>query len=234
MIIGNANTGMMVTPAIPASAVFRGVITPYVHNSAYVTWTNAPIGTASDTRWVVFFVHTESNFGGYQPSTWTATIGGITATKLLERITNYGSCAAFIAKVPTGTTATCQAYGNAGGLGYCNGNVWTVHDLLSATPYFSSNATASDTNVISTTFNAKKDGVVLTSSGGRTNTPSSATWSGTGGLVEQFDNYGGTSNTVITSGAMKQFTADATGTGATVTFANSFYGIGDLMTLSFR
>jgi len=218
----------------PASVSFAGNA-PYVNNSSTITYNNAPIGVAGHNRWVVMFVHTGVNAGGFQPSSYTCTIGGVTATKLLERITSYGSGAAFIAKVPTGTTANCVANGNVGGLFYPVGAVYVLRDLISAIPHHTaivSNTSASK----STTINVKAGGVVIADSGGWTNIPASHTWSGSAGLTEVYDANPDGANDMRISGATKEFISAGTGLGVTDSCSYSYIAnsIADLMVLSFR
>jgi hypothetical protein len=218
----------------PATVSFVGTA-EYVNNSSTITYTNAPIGTAGNDRWVLMFVHTGVNAGGYQPSSYTCTIGGITATKIQERITNYGSGASFIAKVPSGTTATCVANGNATGLFYPVGSVYVLRNLISATPYHS--AIVSDTNAVkSTTINVLAGGVVIADSGGWTNVSSSHSWTGTAGLTEVYDSNPDGLNDMRISGAVKEFSSDGSSLGVTDTSSTSYIAtsIADLMVLSFR
>ncbi len=215
----------------PAYAVYKG--TTSCGNSPNVTYTNAPIGEPSNSRWVVYIVKSSVNGGGYQPSNFTCTIGGITATRLHQRVSGFGSAAAFIAKVPNGTTATCVAYGNAGGLFYSVGAVYTVHNLLSEVPY-DSNIVSGSYGSLQTTINVKKDGCVLAQAGGWTNASSTFAWSGTADLTEVMDANPDGAHDIRISGATKQVLADATGETVKALSSRAFYDTGDLITLSFR
>ncbi|MCP5405407.1 MAG: hypothetical protein H6922_04185 [Pseudomonadaceae bacterium] len=109
------------------------------NNSAFYSYNNMNIGTASSDRHVVVIFQMQSNTAGAVASAMT--IGGITATKLVSSINVETETSFWIANVPTGTTAnivtSLSATAVRSGL-----HVYTLKDLQSATPYATSTSTA--------------------------------------------------------------------------------------------
>lgn len=122
----------------PVIAAGKGLpIIQYVHAELMATggttqtYSGVPLGDAASDRLVVIWVHMA--IGGAADLT-SATIAGISATKVLE-VDGTNSCSAIIqAVVPSGTTGNVVVNWSAsvarGGIG-----VWALYNLQSTTPH---------------------------------------------------------------------------------------------------
>lgn len=189
-----------------------------VKNLSDITDTAVPIGDAYDERWVVFCVHAGSNSVGI--GNLTATIGGVAATRLLERHNGVGDggAAMFIRKVSTGTTVTCAATVDSGYFHFGGGSTYVLRDIKSEIPESSFIDTDYGTSY-SGSLNVSKKSVVIADVAGWTNVASTWAWSGSLGVTEQFDEVICTqANSLRGTGAIT--TATATGS-KTVTATSS-------------
>ena len=181
-----------------AGMTYAQVVGPLAYQSNMVntadqtnyTWTSMAAGAANANRWLIALCFanragTASSLADGLPT--SVTIGGVTATKLVEQgretsgTPTPSGIAAWIAKVPTGTTATVVA-------NYPNGNRRAGCTLLSlihsgdpaASPIFTGHQTIDTTADFNVSFSSVLNGgfffmAGLDSSAGRT-----VTFSGTG------------------------------------------------------
>lgn len=176
----------------------------YVSNtgdaSALTTYSFASqnFGAASADRFLVaYFAHRATSAGFIGSS---ATIGGITATKLVT-VTNGNGCGELWgASVPTGTSGTTSITWS-GGVARCVSGLWALRGLLSTTPTNTYTSTASP---LSVSANISAGGVAL--AGAYSNNTTTATWAG---LVEDYDNT--TTAATMSSGSSLSFATAQTG-----------------------
>lgn len=215
MLAVNHLTGFGVVHEVTPAAVeitYRGAISDAL-SAATHTFTDFAIGPASAGRIVTFSF---SDRAGGTVTHDSATIGGISATKLLDAFNNAGGnttrTTLWAAVVPTGTTATIVINMSAAG-NRCGGGVWTMTGAPSITPAFSGTSVAnSPTASINVPANGGALGAAYDGLGG-----SNTTWSG---ITEDYDaiSGGGTSNY---TGAHANFVAAQTGLTMTATMTGS-------------
>jgi hypothetical protein len=141
----------------PLVATFQSSATASVV-SPVATYTNAPIGTASIDRCVIAGFTCDNN--GSTGLTFTCDIGGVTATQLVifETATKQNYSGLWIARVPTGTTATINVTGSGSVSTATRIHVWTMTGLDSLSPTSTGSTEAKSTapgviNVNLTTLN---------------------------------------------------------------------------------
>lgn len=201
---------------IPATVAFSDTIAGGVTITSIndtISIGSAP--AAGETRHVIVFL-----FGDVTVHrTWTdCTIGGVTATKLIEDGTSDRGCGAvFIAEVPTGTTAAVVANLDAF-VSYGGGVAYVARNLQSATPIDSHFASASNVVVSDSNIDEPSKGFVVAAAGAWTNVAGSFTWSGTLGLTEDADaNVSGTNDLRVTGASKNISGSGLTGRGVTST-----------------
>lgn len=86
------------------SLTYRGTANSTTDSNSY-TFSGNAIGTASDLRAVFVFVYADALSGSLVSNSANMTIGGVTATRVGVAAGAAGTVQAFVARVPTGTTA---------------------------------------------------------------------------------------------------------------------------------
>lgn len=170
------------------------------------TFTTRAIGTAATNRYVVAAIGLANS---PVPTISSVTIGGVSATLVVQTTGTFERTAFWIAAVPTGTTATVVV--NCAASIRCSIGLWALYDLNSATAT-DTDSSASSTGTVNLDISA--GGVAI----GYSNTFTSATartftWTN---LTEGFDvAYDGNNQSV--TGASAAFAAAQTGLALTST-----------------
>lgn len=199
-----------------ATVAFMG---DYEMSGSGATWTqtNIPIGAETANRLVVVCVKGKRDAGG---TISAATIGGVAATVVEGASVSGGSEFIIQAVVPTGTTATVSITWSIAQVG-CLCAVYVLRNLKSTTPF----ATARSVTVVSlactiNTISPPANSIVIAHVNALNNT--TFEWSGTAGLVEDFDSGG--PSVYRHSGASRKFNAGATTPTIIATASGSWSG----------
>lgn len=196
VMMGAAGGVVPATVSFTASAVDTTNLTVY-------TFSSQAIGTANSTRQVVVGVSSNETVS-------TVTIGGISATKILE-IGGSQRAGLWVADVPTGTTADVVVTFASGGA-RCAIGVWALYNAASSTD----DTGSSTANPLTDTLNIPASGVAI-GYAYTFNSPSRTfVWSG---ITEAFDED--VESTARSSGASDEFTTEQVGLTITATPSGS-------------
>lgn len=173
-------------------------------------FTGLSFGPEFSTRFIVACVAWQ----GAAATLSSATIGGVTATILVQSLNSVGSrgTAIVCAFVPTGTTGTVVANLSISVLN-SSVAVYSVDGLKTAT---ASAIATSNANNPTASLNIAENGAVIAVAVAAFSTSPSASWTG---LTEDCDDNYGTSNLVCRSTASGEFSTQQVGLAVTCTFS---------------
>jgi hypothetical protein len=191
---GGLVTGIPVTVSLEDSSVSASDATEY-------TFSSQAFGTAATNRHIVVAIGGRS----LGATVTGVTIGGVSATELVQNNVVSSEVAIFMKAIPTGTTGDVVVTWSSGGQSRCGIGVWAVYGA-SITP----NDTGQDTNSVGTlsdNLNVPAGGAVI---GYAYTNDSDMTWAG---VTERFDddvegnnNQGGASDAFAAADATKTIT----------------------------
>jgi hypothetical protein len=137
----------------PTTVTYQGLAKTGFNLTNY-NFSSQPLGTASADRVVIVFVSSIRASGGHTVS--TVTIGGVSATILVQQSSSGLTGALVAAAVPTGTTGDVVVTLSAGGAG-CGVGIWSATGLAGAVAV----ATGSNTNNAALTLSTDPGGFVV-------------------------------------------------------------------------
>lgn len=201
-----------VPAAVPVTITFAGSASD-VANATNYSFSSVAIGTASSDRIVIVGVVLSSASAGAPRTTSSVTVGGISATKIVERVnTDRESVSIWAAQVPTGTTATI-AVNTSGSEGRAGVITWAMTGKSSVAAF----ATAFDSNTSSdpnATIDIPANGAAVAVATVGQNT--STTWTG---LTERHDSS--VESVSVQTGASDNFASAQTALSVTANFATN-------------
>jgi hypothetical protein len=127
-----------------ASAVFTAAGYTTTSSSNYY-FADSPFGAEDDTRRIYLFLHTGDSDGGAVNYT-ISSIGGVSASKVLDHDSSYCRYQVWTAKVPNGTTGEIHIIRSASQWTQLGVHLYAVYNASSGTPYDTYGSTSTAQN----------------------------------------------------------------------------------------